>query len=140
MFLNPEVAGVGLNEIQAKTKGLSYKVATLDYSCIPRAIAKRNTRGFIKLLVTNDEDMKILGMRVVGPHASSAIQAIALLISMDKGIEELAECVHPHPSMTEGIQECTRLLLGKSLFKPEVLLGRISCKVCCDGLYENILF
>ena len=81
MFLNPEVAGVGLNETQAAEKEIDYKVVTVDYSCIPRAIAKRNTQGFIKLLVTNDDAMKILGLKVVGNHASSAIQAVALLIS-----------------------------------------------------------
>ncbi|HWA33668.1 MAG TPA: NAD(P)/FAD-dependent oxidoreductase, partial [Cyclobacteriaceae bacterium] len=86
MFLSPEVAGVGLNETQAKEKGIEYKVVTLEYSTISRAIAKRNTQGFIKLLVTNDDDMKILGMKVVGNHASSAIQAVAVLISMNKGI------------------------------------------------------
>jgi dihydrolipoamide dehydrogenase len=140
MFLNPEVAGVGLNETQAREKGIDYKVVTLDYSCIPRAIAKRNTQGFIKLLVTNDNEMKILGMKVVGNDSSSAIQAVALLISMDKGIEELSECVHPHPSITEGIQECVRMLLGKSLFKPDALKGKISCRTSVGGIYENILF
>lgn len=140
MFLNPEVAGVGLNETHAREKGIDYKVVTLDYSCITRAIAKRNTQGFIKLLVTNDEEMKILGMKVVGNHASSAIQAVALLISMDKGIEELAECVHPHPSITEGIQECVRMLLGKSLFKPYALHGRLSCRTSTSGVYADIRF
>lgn len=140
MFLHPEVAGVGLNENQAKTKGISYKVVTLDYSCIPRAIAKRNTQGFIKLLVTNDEDMKILGMRVVGHHASSAIQAVALLISMDRGIEELAECVHPHPSITEGIQEAVRIVMGKSLFKPSALTAKLSCRTYREEVYEDIIF
>ncbi|MCU0356522.1 MAG: NAD(P)/FAD-dependent oxidoreductase [Cyclobacteriaceae bacterium] len=140
MFLNPEVAGVGLNETHAKEKGIDYRVVTLDYSCIPRAIAMRNTQGFIKLLVTNDDDMKILGMKVVGNHASSAIQAVALLISMDKGIDELAECVHPHPSITEGIQECVRMLMGKSLFKPSILHGKLTCRTCCNGTYSNIEF
>lgn len=140
MFLSPEVAGVGLNETQAAEKGIDYKVVTLDYSCIPRAIAKRNTQGFIKLMVTNDDQMKILGMKVVGNHASSAIQAVALLISMDKGIEELAECVHPHPSITEGIQECVRMLLGKSLFKPHALKGKLSCRTRAQGAYEDITF
>jgi len=140
MFLSPEVAGVGLNETQAREKGLDYKVVSLDYSVIPRAIAKRNTQGFIKLLVTNDDDMKILGMKVVGNHASSAIQAVAVLISMNKGIEELAECVHPHPSITEGIQECVRMLMGKSLFKPTALRGRISCRKCVNCEYEDIEF
>lgn len=140
MFLSPEVAGVGLNETQAQDKGIDYQVVTLEYSTIPRAIAKRNTQGFIKLLVTNDDQMKILGMKVVGNHASSAIQAVALLISMDKGIEELAECVHPHPSITEGIQECVRMLMGKSLFKPLALHGRISCRRFLAGKYEDIVF
>ena len=47
MFLSPEVAGVGLNEIKAKEQGIDYKVVSLDYSCISRAIAMRNTQGFI---------------------------------------------------------------------------------------------
>jgi dihydrolipoamide dehydrogenase len=140
MFLNPEVAGVGLNEIHAREKGLDYKVVTLDYSCITRAIAKRNTQGFIKLLVTNDEEMKILGLKIIGNHASSAMQAVALLISMNKGIEELAECVHPHPSITEGIQECVRMLLGKSLFKPYASNGKLSCRTSTSGVYEDIRF
>ncbi|MEO8473559.1 MAG: NAD(P)/FAD-dependent oxidoreductase [Chryseolinea sp.] len=140
MFLSPEVAGVGMNETAAREKGIDYKVVTLDYSCIPRAIAKRNTQGFIKLLVSNEEDMKILGVKIVGNHASSAIQAIALLISMDEGILELAECVHPHPSITEGIQECVRMLLGKSMLKPGALKGKLSCRTSKNGVYEDILF
>jgi len=140
MFLSPEVAGVGLNETNAKEQGIDYKVVTLEYSTIPRAIAKRNTQGFIKLLVTCDDHMKILGMKVVGNQASSAIQAVAVLISMDKGIEELAECVHPHPSITEGIQECVRMLMGKSLFKPTALRGRLSCRRSVNGAYEDIVF
>ncbi|HRI79691.1 MAG TPA: pyridine nucleotide-disulfide oxidoreductase, partial [Cyclobacteriaceae bacterium] len=119
---------------------LDYKVVTLEYSTIPRAIAKRNTQGFIKLLVTNDDAMKILGMKVVGNDASSAIQAVAVLISMNKGIEELAECVHPHPSITEGIQECVRMLMGKSLLKPLALAGRLSCRRYVGGKYEDLTF
>lgn len=140
MFLSPEVAGVGLNEVSAREKGIDYKVVTLDYSCIPRAIAKRNTQGFIKLLVTNDAEMKILGLKIIGNQASSAMQSVALLISMGKGIEELAECVHPHPSITEGIQECVRMLLGKSLFKPDAMRGKLSCRVSAKGVYEDIYF
>jgi dihydrolipoamide dehydrogenase len=140
MFLSPEVAGVGLNETQAREKGLDYKVVTLDYSCIPRAIAKRNTQGFIKLLASCDDEMKILGVKIVGNHASSAIQAIAVLISMGEGVESLAECVHPHPSITEGIQECVRMLLGKSLFKPSVLKAKLSCRTNTRGVYGDILF
>ena len=137
MFLNPEVAGVGLNEKMARQQGLNYKVVSLDYSCISRAIAKRNTEGFIKLLVTDDDEMKVLGMRVIGEQASSAIQAVALLISMNKGIEELAECVHPHPSITEGIQESVRALLGKSILKSGLMKNKVNC-YCYDCSKEEL--
>jgi len=138
MFLNPEVASVGINELQAQAAGLDYRVATLDYATIPRAIAKRNTQGFIKLITRDDQQMQILGMKVVGNHASSAIQAVALLISMGKGIEELAECVHPHPSIIEGVQECVRMLMGKSLLKPMALSNSLTCKKWINGKYINM--
>ena len=128
MFLDPEVAGVGLNEKQARAKGIDYKVASVGYNCISRAVAMRNTQGFIKILVSNDKHMRILGMRVVGEHASSAIQAAALLISMDQGIAALAELIHPHPSIIEGIQECARMLLGTSTLKPAVLPSDMTCR------------
>ena len=128
MFLDPEVAGVGLNEIQAQQKKIHYKVASISYNCIARATAMRNTQGFIKILVTDDKEMRILGMRVVGEHASSAIQAAALLISMNKGVEALSELIHPHPSIIEGIQECVRMLLNKSTLKPHILSSSMTCR------------
>lgn len=139
MFLDPEVAGVGMNEIQAKQAGLEYKMVSLNYETIPRAIAMRNTQGFIKVLVSNDDEMNILGMRVVGEHASSAIQAVALLISQDKSIKELAELIHPHPSIIEGIQECGRILMGKPLFKPRVLRDAIRCQVWDGNDYKDLV-
>ena len=138
MFLAPEVSGVGMNELQAQAAGLDYRVARLDYSCIPRAVAMRNTEGFIKIMISED-DNKILGMRVVGQHSSSAIQAIALLISDGKGIEELAELIHPHPSIIEGIQECCRMLLNKSIMKPKVLSGAMYCRAYRNGNYTEMV-
>lgn len=120
MFLKPLVAGVGMNEKQARANGVSYQVVSINYAMIPRAIAMRNTDGFFKILVSNNREMKVLGMRAVGAQASSAIQAVALLIAQGKSVSELAELIHPHPSLIEGIQECCRMLLGKSIFKPYV--------------------
>ncbi|OUT93795.1 MAG: pyridine nucleotide-disulfide oxidoreductase [Flammeovirgaceae bacterium TMED32] len=137
MFLAPEVSGVGMNELQAQQADLNYRVASLDYSCIPRAVAMRNTEGFIKIII-GENDYKILGMRVVGRHSSSAIQAIALLISDGRGIEELAELIHPHPSIIEGIQECCRMLLNKSIMKPKVLTEAMYCRAYREGVYTEI--
>jgi dihydrolipoamide dehydrogenase len=121
------VAGVGLNEQSCRKQGIPYRVARIDYSCIARAIAMRRTKGFFKLLVTNDDEMRVLGMRAVGEHASSAIQAVALMIRLGTPINELACLVHPHPSITEGVQECARMLLGRSIFKPSVFADRMQC-------------
>ena len=90
--------------------------------------------GFFKLIVTDDADMKILGMRAVGVHASAAIQAVALLIYMHKGIDELAHMIHPHPSIVEGVQEAARMLLGKSIYKSAVFRDKLKCYSCRDGV------
>jgi dihydrolipoamide dehydrogenase len=135
MFLSPETAAVGMNEQQAQKEGIAYRAAIFDFNCIPRAVAMRRTQGFFKILVTDDGANKILGMRALGEHASSAIQAVALLISMDKGIEELAELIHPHPSIIEGIQEAVRMLLGKSILKPAVFNEYLKYRHFRDGHY-----
>ncbi|MEO7080745.1 MAG: hypothetical protein ABIY71_04420, partial [Flavobacteriales bacterium] len=127
MFLDPEVAGVGLNEQECRKQNIPHRTARIDYSCIARAIAMRRTKGFFKLIVTDDAEMKVLGMRAVGEHASSAIQAVALMMGTGMGIHELAKLMHPHPSIIEGVQECARMLLGTSIFKPEVLNDRMRC-------------
>lgn len=134
MFLDPEVALVGMNEQQCKDENIPVKVVKIDYSVIARAIAMRKTQGFFKIIVTNDEEMRILGMRAVGEHASSAIQAVGLLIKMNAGIEVLSELVHPHPSIVEGIQECVRMLLNRSVFKSSVFKDKLACYSLVDGV------
>ncbi len=130
MFLNPEVASVGMSEQDCNKKGIAHKVVKLDYSTNARAIAMRKTKGFFKIIVTNDSGMRILGMRAVGEHASSAIQAVAYLIHTNQGIRELADMMHPHPSIIEGVQECLRMLLGKSIYKPYIFKDKLKCFVC----------
>ncbi len=134
MFLNPEVATVGLSEQECVSKGLPIKVVKLDYSTIARAIAMRKTKGFFKIIVTNDNAMRILGMRAVGEHASSAIQAIAYLVYTNQGIQDLADMMHPHPSIIEGIQECLRMLLGKSIYKSSIFKDKLKAYSCENGI------
>lgn len=138
MFLHPEVAGVGMNEIEAKNKGIPYQVATYTYDYIGRALCMQCPKGFFKILVSDDEHKKILGMRAVGEHASTAIQGVALLIAQNLSIEAIAELIHPHPSIIEGIQECARMLLGKSILKPEFFSNSLNCFRVYDGHRQNI--
>lgn len=116
MFLKPEVASVGLNELKAKEKGIPYRVGVVSNRLVGRNIAMRATQGFVKLLASPDTG-KILGLRVVGPEASSTIQGIAFLIDKEATLEDITHCVHPHPAITEGVQECARMLLGCSVMK-----------------------
>jgi len=127
MFLNLEVAAVGINEQHAIEQKIPIRVSKVDYSTIARAIAMRKTNGFFKIIVSDDDEMKILGMRAIGEHASSAIQAVALLMYMNKGIDELAHMIHPHPSIVEGVQECVRMLLGKSVYKSSIFKDKLKC-------------
>jgi dihydrolipoamide dehydrogenase len=53
-------------------------------------------------------------------------------------VEELAELIHPHPSLIEGIQECCRMLLGKSIFKPHVFKDHMKYRGYMDGMYEDL--
>jgi dihydrolipoamide dehydrogenase len=134
MFLHPEVAAVGMNEQQCIQRNIPVKVVKVDFSVITRAIAMRKTQGFFKIIVTNDNEMRILGMRAVGEHASTAIQAVGLLIKLNMSIEVLSELVHPHPSIVEGIQECVRMLLNKSIFKSAVFKDKLACYSLVDGV------
>jgi dihydrolipoamide dehydrogenase len=131
MFLDPEVAAIGLNEQDAQKKRIPYRVAVYNYALVNRAIAMRATDGFVKLLVTDDDELRILGMRALGVHASTALEAVSLMMHHGRSVRELAELLHPHPAVTEGLQDCVRMLLGTSIYKPRVFrnelrLSRIS--------------
>ena len=131
MFLKPEVASVGLNEMKAREQKIPYRVGVVANRLISRNIAMRETSGFIKVLAS-PETHRILGLRVVGPEASSTIQGIAFLIDQEASLEDIDHCVHPHPAITEGVQECARMLLGRSVMKVDVF-GREGLLRCGGG-------
>jgi dihydrolipoamide dehydrogenase len=118
MFFHPAVAAVGLNEKMCRKKKIPYKAAYYSNSLLPRAIAMRAVNGFVKILATDEEEPKILGMRGAGPQISSTVMAVALFMNRSGGIREMLNTLYPHPTMSEAIQECIRMLLGESLYKP----------------------
>jgi len=127
MFLAPELAAVGLNEQQAQKQGIRYRVAVVQNRLVNRAIAMRSTGGFVKLL-SDPQTGKILGLRVIGPQASSTAQGIALVIDRGGTLADIDHCIHPHPVIPEAVQECARVLLGRSVHRPEVFgCGLIRC-------------
>lgn len=125
MFLDPEVAAIGLNEQQAQERRIPYRVAVYDYSLVNRPIAMRATDGFVKLLTTDDDELRILGMRALGVHSSTMLEAISLMIQHSRSARDLAELLHPHPAVTEGLQDCVRMLMGTSIWKPSVFQSEL---------------
>jgi dihydrolipoamide dehydrogenase len=118
MFLDPEVAAIGFNEQEAQKRRIPYRVAVYNYALVNRPIAMRATDGFVKLLVSDDDQMRILGMRALGVHASTMIEAVSFMMQNGSSARELAELLHPHPAVTEGLQDCVRMLMGTSIYKP----------------------
>lgn len=128
MFFKPEVASVGANEKMLRARGIGYRSAFYSNELVNRTIAMRNTQGFVKIMISNDGSDRILGMRAAGPQASAFIVSIAYLLNSDISLNQILQSIHPHPSVTEGIQECLRALKGQSLFKPEAFPGLIKIK------------
>ena len=128
MFFKPAVAAVGLNEQMCRTKNIPYRVATYSNALLTRAIAMRATDGFVKIIVSKNGDERILGMRAAGPQASTTIMSVALLMDQEKGIKEVLKSVHPHPTMSESIQECLRVLLNKSVYKSHAFPKQIKIR------------
>ncbi len=119
MFFNPEISTVGMTEKDCQKEKIAYKVVYYSHALVSRAIAMRSINGFFKMIVTNEENPKILGMRAAGPQSASAIMYIVTLMDHNIRLRDIMKTVHPHPNITEGIQESIRTLLGKSIYKPE---------------------
>jgi len=128
MFFNPEIAAIGLNEKECQAENIAYKVVVYKHALVSRAIAMRETSGFFKMIVTDEDDPHVLGMRAAGPQSAASIMYIATLMDHNASLGEIMKTVHPHPSITEGIVECIRILLGKSIFKPEAFPHFVSFK------------
>ena len=129
MFFKPEISAIGLNEKECQAQNISYKVITYQHSIISRAIAMRETDGFFKIIVTNEENPLILGMRAAGLQSAVSIIFIATIMNNNTRLNDIMKTVHPHPSISEGIQECLRILKGKSILKPEAFPEQIKFKV-----------
>ncbi len=119
MFFRPEVASVGLNEKQAQEQKIPYRAALYCNNLVGRAIAMRSTNGFVKLLISNDGSEKILGMRAAGPQVSALIVSVAHIINQGNSLKEAMKLIHPHPSISEGLQECMRVFKNASIYKPK---------------------
>ena len=104
IYSNPEVAAVGLTEAEAKAKGMNVNTGFFSTAGNGRSVILGSTNGFVKL-VTESATGEILGATIVAPHASDMIAEIATAMKAEATVEEIADTVHPHPSVSEIIME-----------------------------------
>lgn len=98
----PEVAWVGVTEMQATAQGLNVEKAVFPWAASGRAIANGCDDGFTKLLI-DKETHQIVGGAIVGPNAGDMIGEIAFAIEMQANVADLALTIHPHPTLGESI-------------------------------------
>ncbi len=104
VFTQPEIAGVGITEMQAKETGIPYKVSKFPFLACGRAVAMDDTTGLVKM-ICHAENGKVLGMHLMGPHASDLSAEGVLAVQQGVTATDLAHTIHAHPTLPEAIHE-----------------------------------
>ncbi|MCI5092681.1 MAG: mercury(II) reductase [Phaeodactylibacter sp.] len=115
VFTDPQIAGAGMDEIEAEKQGIPFEVSKLDLTHVPRALAAQDTRGFIKL-IRNTKTDKLIGARVVAPEGGELIQQLSMAIKYGITVQELAESFYPYLTLGEGIK-LAAITFGKDVSK-----------------------
>ncbi|EGU58398.1 hypothetical protein VINI7043_23947 [Vibrio nigripulchritudo ATCC 27043] len=100
-YTTPEVARVGINESEAKQKGIDYEVATYGIDDLDRAITDGADIGFIKVITPKGKDT-ILGVTIVGHGAGELLAEFTLAMKYNLGLNKILGTVHPYPTMSEA--------------------------------------
>jgi dihydrolipoamide dehydrogenase len=114
VFADPEVATVGLTLEAARAEGLDPVLTTVPMAGNGRALTLGAARGTVRL-VSEAGSGVVLGLHVVGPHASELIAAGTVAIEMGATVADLADTVHVHPTVGEQVQEAARAAAGRAL-------------------------
>jgi dihydrolipoamide dehydrogenase len=111
VFTDPEIAWCGLTEQEAKEKKVPFEVVRFPWSASGRALSFDRTDGMTKLLI-DPETERVLGVGIVGSGAGELISEGVLAIEMGATARDLAESVHPHPTLSETIAEAAEAFYG----------------------------
>jgi pyruvate/2-oxoglutarate dehydrogenase complex dihydrolipoamide dehydrogenase (E3) component len=102
MFTDPELARVGLNESEAKRRGIGYRLAKLPMAAVLRAVTLGETRGFVKILIDQRSD-RILGFTALGVEASEMMAAVQTAMLGGLPYTVLRDAIFTHPTTAEGL-------------------------------------
>lgn len=119
VFTDPEIAWAGLTENEAKAQGIEFELAKYPWAASGKALALGRTEGFTKMLI-DPESERILGVGIVGINAGDLISEAVLAIEMGATARDLAETIHPHPTLSETVGFAAESYLGTAteIYKP----------------------
>lgn len=115
VFTDPEIASAGLTESQAREEGIDPVVASFPLSASGRAATLGTARRGALQVVADPGTGAVLGVHIAGPHAGELIGEGVLAIEMGATVEDLAACIHPHPTLSEQYPEAAHLAQGLPL-------------------------
>lgn len=116
VYTHPEVASVGMCEADAIEKGYSINVGRFDFRNNGRALCQGYRDGFVKVVVDAKTGI-VLGAQILGANASELISEITLAITLKAKAEDIANMIHPHPTLSEAIFEACGDAVGKAIHK-----------------------
>lgn len=114
IYTSPEVASVGITENEAKEQGYDVKVGKFSFRANGKALVFGQPDGFVKI-VADKETNDLLGVHMIGPHATDLISEAALAQVLDATPWEVANMIHPHPTLSEVIGEAALAVDGKAI-------------------------
>ncbi len=114
IFTHPEVACIGLTEKEAREKYGQLKVGVFPFAASGKAMAGGETAGFAKIIASKEHD-EIVGVFMIGPSATEMIHQAALAMNLEATLEEVAETIHAHPTLSESFGEASFIALGRPL-------------------------
>ena len=120
VFTDPEVAWCGLTETEAKKQGRKVEIAKFPWAALGRALAIDRPDGMTKLVI-DPETERILGVGIVGAGAGELIAEAVLAIEMGCEATDLAETIHPHPTLSETVMNASDAFFGTAteIYKPK---------------------
>lgn len=113
IFVFPEIACVGLDEERAKEKGVAIKKSKFPFVANGKALSIDETEGFVKVIT--DENDIVLGVHIMGPHASDLIHEGALAITQKLHVSEIGKTIHAHPTLGEAFAEASMGILETAI-------------------------
>ena len=113
-YCDPEVASIGLTEDEAKKRGHDVKVGQFPFSAIAKARILDDARGFVRIVTETKYD-QILGIHIIGPHATELISEATAALNLEATAASLFEAVHAHPTLSEAMGEAALAVHGRAI-------------------------